>query len=175
MLKRQQIIMILSILLLVTLFSGTFAHENELAGTHDYVLVSGFADAMKYRNKDLGVYTASASCNVEANQSPHKNIFLRVYYNIVVQVANAVQAKPEVRKKGTIQGDLYEWVADDIDQDNTCKGLFAEAEGKGGASEYMRVTVQGVTRFVTLRHIHHFSLSQWEDYRPNVWRDSTRE
>ncbi len=68
MLNRKGLTITVTVFIMIITFHSTFAHVNEIVGTHDQGLVTGSAWASVYRFDDS--YIASANCDVSAYFAP---------------------------------------------------------------------------------------------------------
>lgn len=171
MLTHKILIILLIFLITGFVFQGIYAHNNNLVGFHQR-LIDGFAHAWVYKSGPT-TFTASASCTAEAWGSRIPNEMQSGWYAILATAADDPMAvgDPGDFASELFVNDVYDWVGDSKDQENTPTDLWASASGMGEVNYYRKVIVDPNNpdpnrrwRWVILFHQHGVDGDRWEDY-----------
>ncbi len=134
-------------------------------------MINGFAHAWVYKS-GANTFTASASCTAEAWGPIALNEMQSGWYAILAMAADDPRAEgdPGDFENEYFVNDVYDWVGDSKDQENTPTDLWAAATGMGNVSHYKKVLVDPNNpdpdrrwRWTILFHQHGVDGSRWRD------------
>ena len=153
---------------MIITFHGTFAHENEISGTHDQGLITGSAFASVFRFDDS--YMATANCSANAYYADTADRYISGSYNLKVHVGRRDNVKPPKESSNMFRGNVYDSIFDGIGQGTSETDLAAKSNGGGSCALYLIMEIEGEERHIPLYHVHQHSI--WEGVPNNQWEDS---